>query len=214
MRNISKRPEPATLTAWRTTNPIDYNGHQDMDTLRDSLVAEQRGICCYCQCRIYSAYNLMKVEHWQSHERYPQERLVYRNLLGACLGGQGKPGKVQHCDTYKGDKDLCRNPADPAHNVDALIHYLSDGRVTSSNEDLNEQLDSVLNLNLESFKESRKQELESFIKLLRLKPGKLNRAFWQRLLERETGANHDRELRPYCGVIIYWVRKHLAKAPQ
>lgn len=159
MRNITKKPEPTSLTEWRATNPADYTGYKDMDTLRDSLVAEQRGICCYCQCRIYSAYNRMKVEHWQSHELYPQERLVYRNLLGACLGGQGKPGKVQHCDTYKGDGDLCRNPANPAHNVDALIRYLSDGRITSSFDELNEQLDSVLNLNLESLKESRKQQL-------------------------------------------------------
>ncbi len=213
MRKISKQSEPTSLIAWRATNPTDYNGYMDKNTLRDSLVSEQRGICCYCQCRIHSGYNRMKVEHWQSHERYPQERLVYRNLLGACLGGHGMPGRFQHCDTYKGDRDLCRNPADPDHNVDALIRYLSDGRVTSSNEELKEQLDSVLNLNLESLVESRKQQLVSFIKLLHLKPGQLNRAFWQRLLDRETGANHDRELRPFCGVIIYWARKHLERKP-
>jgi uncharacterized protein (TIGR02646 family) len=214
MRNISKKAEPRSLTTWRATNSTDYNGYQDKDTLRDALVAEQRGICCYCQSRIYPAFNLMKVEHWHSHKHYPQERLVYRNLLGVCLGGQGKPGKVQHCDTYKSDKDLCRNPADPAHNVDAVIHYLSDGRITSSVDELNEQLDSVLNLNLESLKESRKRQLESFIKLLQRKSGRLNRAFWQQLLDRETGANHDLELRPYCGVIVYWVRKHLARGPK
>jgi uncharacterized protein (TIGR02646 family) len=213
MRNIIKRPEPAGLTAWRATNPTDYNGYRDMDTLRDSLATEQCGICCYCQCRIYSAYNLIKVEHWHSHDQYPQERLVYRNLLGACLGGKGKPGTDQHCDTYKGDKDLCRNPADPAHNVEAVIQFLSDGRVTSSNALLEEQLNSVLNLNHSFLRNNRKQVLKSFIELLQRRSGRLNRGEWQHLLDDWSGANHKDALRPYCGVIIYWVNKHLARVP-
>ena len=35
------------------------------------------------------------------------EELDYRNLLGACLGGDGQPpAHLQHCDTCKGDRDL------------------------------------------------------------------------------------------------------------
>lgn len=147
MRNITKDPEPPSLTAWRATNPTDYNGYPDKDELRESLEAEQRGLCCYCQSRIRAEIGAMKIEHWASHSGHPNLRLVYSNLLGSCMGGEGKPGRDQHCDTYKGERDLCRNPADPSHDVETVLQFLNDGRITSSNQLFKEQLDSVLNLN-------------------------------------------------------------------
>jgi uncharacterized protein (TIGR02646 family) len=213
MRNITKHPEPASLTAWRQTNPTDYNGYTDKDGLRDALVDEQRGVCCYCQCRIHSSYDTMKIEHWASHDQHLQQRLVYRNLLGACLGGKSTPGRYQHCDTYKGDKDLCRNPADPAHNVEATIHFQNDGCVTSTNTQLNGELNSVLNLNVEFLKNNRIGALESFKELYLRRNGTLTRNEWLRLLDDWTGANHNGELKPYCGVVIYWLKKRIARLP-
>lgn len=210
MRNITKSAEPVSLTAWRATDPTDYNGYKEKDVLRDSLAREQRGICCYCQCRIRPEIGSMKVEHWHSHDRFPNERLVYRNLLGGCMGGEGTRGRDQHCDTYKGDKGLCLNPADPSYDIEAVIHFLNDGRVTSTYAPLDKELNSVLNLNQEFLQNNRKRVLESF-KLLLRKKGTLNRGEWEHLLERWTGRNHDGELEPYCGVIIYWIRKRLAR---
>jgi uncharacterized protein (TIGR02646 family) len=214
MRNITKRPEPPTLTAWRATNPTDFDGYQDKDTLRDSLAAEQRAICCYCQSRIRPEIGSMKIEHWASHSGHLNLRLVYSNLLGACMGREGKPGRDQHCDTYKGDKDLCRNPAEPAHDVEAVLHYLIDGRMASSNELFNEQLNSVLNLNHPFLMNARKQELNSLKELLRIRGGALSRRQWERLIEERSGANDNGNLRPYCNVVLYWARRHLARLPQ
>jgi uncharacterized protein (TIGR02646 family) len=213
MRNITKQPEPASLTAWRQTNPTDYNGYAYKDGLRDSLVYEQRGICCYCQCRIYSSYDTMKIEHWASHRHYPQQRLVYRNLLGACLGGKGKPGTNQYCDSFKGEQELCRNPADPAHDVETVMHFKNDGSVTSTNAQLNEELNSVLNLNDDFLKNNRIGALESFKVLYLKRDANFTRNDWQRLLDDWSGANHNGELRPYCGVVIYWLKKRIARLP-
>ena len=152
----------------------------------------------------------MKIEHWASHSGHPNLRLVYSNLLGSCMGGEGKPGRDQHCDTYKGERDLCRNPADPSHNVEAVLHYLNDGRITSSNLLLDEQINSVLNLNHPFLVNQRKQVLDSLKKLLGMRGGTLKKGDWEKILQDWSGAGHNDALRPYCGVIIYWVRKKLA----
>ena len=211
MRNITKGPEPPSLTAWRARNPTDYNGYPDKDGLRESLEAEQRGLCCHCQSRIRPEIGSMKIEHWASHSGHPNLRLMYSNLLGCCMGGEGKPGRDQHCDTYKGERGLCRNPANPSHDVEVVLHYLNDGRITSSNELFNEQIGSVLNLNHPFLVNQRKQVLDSLKALLGKRGGTLKRGDWERILEDWSGARHNDVLRPYCCVIVYWVRKKLAR---
>jgi uncharacterized protein (TIGR02646 family) len=91
MRPIIKGADPASLTAHRQTPRCDYDNYADKVTLRHALVTEQRGICCYCMGRIHNGPLTMKIEHWRSQSRFPGEQLSYRNLLGACLGGDGQP---------------------------------------------------------------------------------------------------------------------------
>ena len=77
MRTIIKRAEPKSLVAHRQANPdSDYAGYPDKITLRNALLNEQRGICCYCMGRIRRGTNdnKMKVEHWQCQERYPSDQ--------------------------------------------------------------------------------------------------------------------------------------------
>ena len=127
MKNIIKGNEPQSLTEYRALNPSDFEGYPGKDQLRISLCSEQRGLCCYCMGRIRPMIGSMKIEHWQPQDRYEKQRLVYANLLGACMGGKGYRLKDQHCDTYKANRDLCRNPANPGDNVEAFILYGFDG---------------------------------------------------------------------------------------
>ena len=106
MRPIVKRPEPVSLTAHRKKPYSDYDNYQAKDNLRQALVTEQQGLCCYCMGRIRPVPASMKIEHWRCQKHYRGEQLKYRNLLGACLGGHGQPARLQHCDTRKGDSDL------------------------------------------------------------------------------------------------------------
>jgi uncharacterized protein (TIGR02646 family) len=209
MRNITKSAGPPSLTAWRAQNPRNYEDYPDKDTLRDSLYAEQRGLCCYCQCRLHPAWNTMKIEHWKSREHNEDLRVVYSNLLGACLGGERKRGRDQHCDTFKGDKDLCRNPAEPSHDVEVLLSYLNDGTIVSSHAEFNQQLRTVLNMNHITLMNSRESVLDALKKAL-WKRGTLSRGEWERIISDWSGAGHNEELRPHCNVIIYWAQKHLA----
>jgi hypothetical protein len=126
------------------------------------------------------------------------------------MGGEGFRPKDQHCDTYKADRDLCKNPAYPSHNVEAFIQYdLSDGSIVAVDSLFNEHLNSVLNLNMACLKATRKATLDAFKKFLALRPGTLSKARWQQFLNEWNGTTVAGDLLPYAGVVTYWIRKHL-----
>jgi len=210
MKAIRKGAEPQSLTQHRASNHADYDNYVQKDELRASLVAEQGAICCYCLRRIHPTADAMKIEHWHCQTRYANEQLDYGNLLGACLGGQGTPPNFQHCDTKKGDLDLARNPATPAHNIEAFIAFLVDGAIESSDPALNRQLASVLNLNLLMLKRNRKAALDAFQASLRGR-GTLSKADLEREAAAWSTATNGR-LKEYCQVVLYWLRKRIARA--
>src|SRR5438552_2616590 len=106
MRAISKGDEPRSLIEHRCTPHADYDNYTGKNDLRQSLTTEQGKLCCYCMQRIEPDESRMKIEHWRSQTGYPSEQLNYGNLLGACLGNEGKPRRLQHCDTFKADAEL------------------------------------------------------------------------------------------------------------
>jgi len=155
----------------------------------------------------------MKIEHWRSQRRYPDEQLIYANLLGACKGGE-KPNPNderdvdRHCDTFKGDRDLSMNPA--VHDVESTISYLKDGRIRSSNGVFNDELTLVLNLNTFAMVNQRKAVINS---LLRLFPKRQNmaRQEWEEVARDWNGDGHVNELREYCSVVVFWIRKYILR---
>ncbi len=177
-----------------------------MDELRQALVDEQKGLCCYCMARIEPGRNTMKVEHWQCQAHHDAEQLNYRNLLGACLGGHGQAGEKQHCDTKKGDLGLRWNPANPAHRIESRIRYELDGSIRSDDSIFNEQLDSVLNLNLAFIRNNRKGILTALLQWWHAeKPVDRERIEREIVKRIETPGNLD----PYSPVAVWWLRQKL-----
>lgn len=212
MRTINKGTEPPSLATHRCTLHADYDNYADKDGLREYLVHEQRGLCCYCLSRIRPAADAMKIEHWHSQDGYPSEQLDYPNLLGACLGGRGQPDDLQHCDTKKGNRLLSRNPANTAHRVEDFIRYEGDGRIASDDPVFHAELEKgVLNLNTSLLKNNRKAVLDTFCKALN-KRGQLHRITLEKWLGDWSGESHTNELRPFCQVVVYWLRKRLDRA--
>lgn len=211
MRAILKGIEPRSLTEYRAAGNTRYEDYKDKDGLRQALAGEQRGLCCYCLSRIKPEIGSMRIEHWHSQKVYPLEQLDYPNLLGACSGSEGQPWKNQHCDVRKRENDLSRNPAHQPPRVDDLIHFLGDGRVRSDFPDFNLELNEVLNLNVALLVNERKAVLDAFKKTLERK-GELGRGTVERWLADWNGRSHTGELRPFCQVIVYWLRKRLARA--
>ena len=213
MRVISKRREPASLTAHRQTPHCNYDNYAAKDQLRNALVTEQQGLCCYCMGRIYAKPESMKIEHWKCQSNYPSEQLSYQNLLGACRGGHGQPAHKQHCDTRKGDSDINWNPADPAHHIETRIRYDLDGSISSGEADFDRQLNDILNLNLPVLKKNRKHLLDVVLH------------WWKSEKVRIGGpVPHDRFVRkrdwfvggtgalsPYCQVAVWWIEQRLKR---
>lgn len=210
MRTITKGREPNSLTLHRATQRADYDNYPSKDDLRRTLVAEQRGLCCYCLSRIRPTGAEMKIEHWHSREKHPNEQLDYANLLAACMGGEGHPAKHQHCDTRKGDRDFSRNPANPQDCVESLIRFKNDGTIASDTAAFDAELNDVLNLNVAFLKSNRKAVLDAFKDTL-AKRGMLPRHTLQRWLADWRGQSHANNLEPFCQVVVYWLRKRLAR---
>ena len=81
MRAIHKGAEPQSLVEHRAASHSDFDNYKHSDELRESLVAEQGAICCYCLQRIRPTAEGMKIEHWHCQTKYPAEQLDYGNLL-------------------------------------------------------------------------------------------------------------------------------------
>jgi hypothetical protein len=126
------------------------------------------------------------------------------------MGGEGKAARGQHCDTRKGKRDLSRNPANPLHRVEDVIQFPGDGRIVSNDPVFDAELNGVLNLNLAFLRNNRKEILNSFKDAL-AKRGQLPTTALEKWLREWNGEEDTGELRPFCQVVVYWLRKRLAR---
>ncbi len=208
MRMITKGAEPNSLTQHRAHAHSDYDNYAHKDDLRTALVGEQKGLCCYCTGRIRPEPTAMKIEHWQCQVTYPDLQLAYGNLLGACLGGEGKSPDEQHCDTRKASRDLKWNPANSAHAIEARLRYLADGTVESIDSEFNSQLNDVLGLNLSYLKSSRKAVLDSVLSWWRSTPNARKKV--QQQIDRRTSNAAEQEA--FSPVAVWFLRQKLKGA--
>lgn len=228
MIQVRKGPPPAALTTYRATpdasvdppRPARYDGpgfEAVKQAVRDALVAEQRGVCCYCNDRIAPTEAGMRIEH-----RVPQHGahgdatrdLDWSNLLAACPGAipnpQGKGARVLHCDAAKGDTPLSLDPTQASH-TDA-VGYTRAGTVTSTRLEHQQELDAVLCLNVKPLVERRQRVLSVFQAELGRRYGArdLPRPKLEKLLEQVR--DPPGQLRPFAGLLSDWLRRALRKA--
>lgn len=208
MRAIAKGNEPAGLTEYRATPNSNYGDFRDNQLLRVALVAEQRGLCCYCMCRIVADGQKMKIEHWQSqnNEATRHLQLTYSNLLGACCGNERGKANLRHCDTRKGDHALLFNPANPAHAIESRIKYRNNGEVRSDDQPFDGELDTVLNLNIAFLKNNRKGVLEAVQKWWQIKKPNRNQV-QARINKYDNGVG---ALEPFTPVAVWFLKRKLA----
>ncbi|MEX2566994.1 MAG: hypothetical protein WD431_13705 [Cyclobacteriaceae bacterium] len=156
MKRIVKGNEPASLTQHRASQHSSY-ANLNTNDVRPSLLAEQGHLCCYCMKRIPESHKSpgSKIEHFLCQDNHRQEELNYSNMLLACLGNEGAPKRLQTCDSFKGNRSFSINPSTNGRNIEDLINYKANGEIYSTDEQLNAELDSVLNLNVQSLKRNR-----------------------------------------------------------
>lgn len=219
MREIRKGHEPVGLTQHRCDPGATFKGlpSSTKESIQKQLLKEQGHICAYCMKRINKQQ--MKVEHWHCQDKYPDEQLDYQNMLGACLGHEGEPYSQQTCDTRKGNQRLKYNPADPSRCIESRTHFLGNGKIQSDEiEDdvdgqisFDRQLNEVLNLNHPRLVKNRMLVWNAVHDALAHKPGSRTSAEIQKLLDQWNRPNQQGQLREYCAVAVYYLRKRLKR---
>lgn len=171
MRHIEKSIEPKEFTDWKATHPDVvysdlgrdklYPGAQKARfALRDSLLAEQKGLCCYCETRIDNGD--FHVEHFRPKDThlFPELQLDYGNLH-ACCRKNPHGGDDEYCGHRK-KNDFSDSLVSPLES-DCSTHFIFDitGKVTGT-DDRGKATVSILNLNSVLLTKSRKNLIEEF----------------------------------------------------
>jgi len=125
MKRVVKKQEPAELAHYRSAAPqgtwqqmkddASFGGPAAYDACRSRLLADQGGICAFCEIGIHDNYPLKcRVEHFHPKSDISAAHnwaLDWSNLLGVCAGGSYKYSIAPHtlepladnlsCDAHK-----------------------------------------------------------------------------------------------------------------
>lgn len=195
--------ESAIETLKNQNKDVDfYDNISDKESIRESLLDEQNNLCAYCMAAI--SKEDMKIEHFKSQSLYPQYQLDYSNMLGCCKGNEGKPNKLQTCDTRKGNMELSLNPSVKADFKKMKLIYFEDGTISSLDESFRKELNTVLNLNAAFLKSKRKEMIDSAKQQLNYKNNSRSRAFIEKLIQK-----YKTQQKPYNGAAVYYLEKKL-----
>lgn len=218
---VQKGKEPNSLLAFRKQHPdADY---EDMPTnvlkdVRSQMWEEQGHLCAYCMKKIEDPRDV-RVEHCKP--RHPQDEikhdkkstLEFKWMLGVCYGNSIEKGVKPEdttCDAHKGNAELTINPFDELSV--RKIKYKADGSIYSDDADINEDVTEILNLNCEavSLPETRKNVLNVLKnEIVEKCKGKSHDAYIRELERIYDRLVYQRNLTPYCGIIISWLEEKL-----
>lgn len=119
--------ELRTSITWKNISENDtdalriyFDSYAPKEELRQQLWKNQHGLCAYCMKQLEAGSHArsdrkMKIEHWHPLSKYKNEALDYRNLLGACMGGEKSnipEGTKRNlcCDSKKGEREIVLDP--------------------------------------------------------------------------------------------------------
>lgn len=228
MISINKRTEPKEFTDCKeklskeelTEYQGDYNDLLDTGVkpaLQDSLCKEQGYLCCYCMQLIQPQGCLkdmekdvkcMRLEHFKCQKRHKDLKFEYSNMMAACHGFNRMELSEKHCDVKKGSSELKYSPA--KGNIEQYISYMPDGTILSTDPEFDEQLNDVLSLNAAYLKNNRSSVRATVNRYL--KANGWTDGNKKKLLADFEVPNSNGELKEYCGVAIYYLKKKLRQA--
>ena len=215
MVHIQKGPAPQALIQAKRLHLTCYD---EMDTatktaIKEDLLSEQYHLCAYCMRRIH--LDTMQIEHYlaqnpEDDDYDPASTIDYHNMLGVCPGGKetGCAYKSMTCDAHRKNIKLT---VDPLNQVSiSKISYLSDGTITSSDSNINHDLQNTLNLNCAEarLKENRKSALDAVKSWVHQNyPNKtVTKAVWKSLYEKYC-LSPGPQKKPYIGIIEWYLKK-------
>lgn len=208
MIKIEKGKEPKSWTTHRLTPGAVYEATDD---LRDTLLADQGCIYAYCMRRIpvsdKGCDETTRIEHVKPQNHLSREEAMdYGNMVICCPGAiSSTAAKDSHCDRHKGNIPVKISPFSQ-EDIDT-ISYKNDGSISSSDSDLDKDLNETLNLNNPLLKANRKtvraQLAESFSRR------QMRKSDFEKLLTAFSSKDSEGRRKEYCGVAISYIKKKL-----
>ena len=220
MKQIKKGKEPKSLTKYRSSithselkksniyedfreKTKEGCSEYEIYNLRRQLLEEQGYICCYCMSRIDCDNS--KIEHFKPQTKYRDFQIDYQNLFITCNGGEGKKGKEQYCDTFKGEDELIN--INLLSSIEFHIQYSKLGKISSSNKKIDKELNNVLNLNNKILKQNRKETYQRLIQ-------NLSKKDWTTKTIKDNiykykNMDSNGKYKPFCEMIVYFLTKKL-----
>jgi len=154
--------------------------------ITDRLKEMSKGKCCYCECKLGSENNDLHVDHFHHKDGYPDEVVLWENLLPAC----------NRCNSKKGKHDTCKEPIvnprydDPCEHLQIYQSWyshktkmgkitwkllgLNDTKILSKRHKISDYAIESFQRNLELAEEICKRETPDSTKLADLRNGIIN----------------------------------------
>lgn len=208
MKYIQKNAPPKSLEEYKITEgatfkDLDKNHTSIKREVKNSLIEEQGGICCYCGTRIDRTDSM--IEHFKPKAKgyFPELQLEYSNLLASCLGGQINRQTNRRfplcCDANKKNRVIEVSPTDP--DCESYFKYDDDGNIYGITPEARYAI-QILNLNNEVQKNRRKAAIAAYINL----PEETD---WQEEIRFLAARDRNGLYQPYCFVAIYYIKNFL-----
>ncbi len=223
MIQINKGKEPAAWTA-KCATP-GFTKYEPLQELRNALIAEQFGLCAFCMRRIpvkdkwrskeaivkgtgpdKLEKETSKIAHLLSRTLQPEFQLKYWNMVAAC---PGMIDGVPHCDKSQESNNVTLPLF--KQTLQASISYgTRDGEIKCSNPSWEKEIKEILNLNHKMLKKSRSEAIEAIRR--HVNTGKWKPSQLGAILEEWENPDKNGRLKPYCGVVIWYLKKKLRQA--
>lgn len=208
MIKIDKGKEPNSWTRHRLTPGARYEA---TDELRNSLLSDQGYICAYCMRRIpvsdKGCDETSRIEHVRPQSLLTEEQAMdYNNMVICCPGAiSSTADKSCHCDRHKKETEISISPFN--QNQIDTITYKGDGTITSSDKNIEKDLNNTLNLNIPLLKANRKAVRDSLI--MSFGKQQLKKGDFEKILKIYSSKDKEGRRKEYCGVVISYINKKL-----
>lgn len=208
MKYIKKGESPQSLEEYKKTEGASYEDLNKNHTwikreIKNSLITEQGGICCYCGTRIEQTDSV--IEHFKPKARdlFPELQLEYSNLLASCFGGQIDKRTNRRfplcCDASKKYRVIEVSPTDP--DCESCFKYDDEGNIYGTTPEARHAI-QILNLNNEVQKNRRRAAIQVYSNL----PEETD---WQDEIRFLSARDRNGLYQPYCFAAIYYIKNFL-----
>jgi len=169
MKYILKSNAPKEYADWVKADKMSHRPNWKRlrpplkDTLKETLIIDQLGICCYCECELSDTVS--QIEHIKPRNSYALKMFDFGNMLCSCNKKDGSK-EPRHCGSSKGnwyDEDLFISPLD--QDCEDRFQYGFQGNISPADaeDEAAETTIRILSLDLPKLNKFREKAIEPFL---------------------------------------------------